>query len=82
MNRTTIHIHAKVLEGHRIEVLAPQLRVGDEVDVVILAPLHVLPAPGGKSALDIIKELPPGQVFNSAAEIDAHLQKERDSWDA
>ena len=81
MSRTVLHIHAKVLEGHRIEVLAPALDVGDEVDIVILGSEEMHAEPRRKSAIDIIREMPPAQLFASVAEIDAYLKEERDSWE-
>ncbi|MCY7376294.1 MAG: hypothetical protein LH472_10035 [Pyrinomonadaceae bacterium] len=34
-----------------------------------------------KSALELLESLPAQRVFNSAAEVDSHLETERESWD-
>ena len=82
MSRTELHVHARVQEDHRIEVRAPELRVGDEVEVVILAPESTAQqSEGRKSVLDIIRELPPGQLFKTAADVERYLKEERDSWE-
>ena len=34
-----------------------------------------------KSALELLESLPTERVFDSAAEVDRHLETERESWD-
>ena len=82
MNRTAHHIQARVLEGHRIEIYDPTLKVGDAVEVVVLSPnIEKIDAARERSILEIIESSPGGQMFKTAADVDAYLKEERDSWD-
>lgn len=75
----TISIRTKVLSGGRVEVVAPGLREGDVVDVVVRPDL---PPDGRRSILDLIQTAPTGA--RTAAEWEAlerALREERDAWD-
>lgn len=76
---TTVHKTTTVLPGNRIEIVAPELREGQAVDVFL-----VVSATGGRessSALDAIRSLQGHRFFSSSAEADAYLATERNSWD-
>jgi len=71
-------IRTTVLPGGRIEILAPDLPVGGEVEVTLE------PAPaktGQRSALEIMAEAPGQRLFKTAEDVDAYIRDERDSWD-
>jgi hypothetical protein len=68
-----------VLPGHRIEISAPELPEGTRVEVIIVpAPT---PAPGRRSALEIIESLHGHRLFQTPQQVSRHLQEERDAWD-
>ena len=74
-----IHVTTRVLPGGKIEVSTPQLKEGEEVDVV------VSPARRKKekqSLLEFLDSLPnPRHSAEAWQQIERDLQKERDSWD-
>ncbi len=67
-----------VQPGGRIEVAAPDLPDGQPVEVTI----QLIPAPQRRSVLDILAECPGGVLFKTAAEVDAYIHAERDSWES
>ena len=69
---------AVVQPGGRIEVSAPDLPVGQDVEVTV-RPLGEPPRRG--SAKAILARSPGHRLFRSAEEVDAHIQAERDSWE-
>ena len=76
------HTTTTVLPGHKIEIIAPDLREGERVQVVVIvAP----PAPDtpkeGSSIFDIVKSLNGHRLFQTAEEVDRYINEERDSWD-
>jgi hypothetical protein len=75
---TTRTIQTTVQAGGRIEIVAPDLTVGEAVEVVIRST-------NGKqqkrSALDILAEAPGHRMFKTAAEVDAYIREERSSCD-
>jgi len=74
-----VHIQTTILPGNRIEIQAPELPEGRSATVLVL----VDDAPSSKRKLsDILAAYPGGQLFRSAAEVDAFLKEERDSWDS
>lgn len=75
---TTLRITTTVQPGGRIEVVAPDLRVGEPVEVTVR---QVKAAPKRRSVLDILAECPGGVLFKTAEEVDAYINEERDSWD-
>jgi hypothetical protein len=52
-----------VLPGHRIEVSAPELPEGARVEVIIIP--ATMPAPGQRSALEIIESLHGHRLFQT-----------------
>jgi hypothetical protein len=83
MARRALHIQARVQPGNRVDVHVPEpLKVGDEVDVVVLTPETGDRAPRGRSILEILDGLPPNiGMFKTAKEVDEYIREERDSWD-
>lgn len=76
---SAVRVKTAVLPGGRIEITDPELRPGDEVEVIVLAQA---PAPTRRRPLaDILAEAPGGRLFRSADEVDAYLREERESWD-
>ena len=68
-----------ILPGGRIEITAPELPEGQRVDVIVLI---AKPSPAaGRSVMDVLALAPGHRVFKTAAEVDAYVREERDSWD-
>jgi hypothetical protein len=72
----TVRVRTKVLPGNKIEVSSPELAVGSEVDVEI----SQNPEPR-RTFRDIVRDLPPGQLFKTPEEVDEYIRQERDSWE-
>ncbi len=74
---TTRKIQTTVQAGGRIEIVSPDLPVGEAVEVTIRSA-------NGKSrqrcALDILAEAPGHRLFKTAEEVDTYIGEERDSW--
>ncbi len=80
-----------VQAGGKVELVWPELKAGDVVDVVVSAALDTERSSAGqpsgagsrtrRSVLDILSEAPGHLVFNSAQEVDEYIREERDSWD-
>jgi hypothetical protein len=80
MTQAALKLTTRVLPGKRIEVTAPELTEGDEVEIFIALPASS--APKRRSVLDIIESLPPGpRQFKTPEEADRYLQEERDAWE-
>jgi hypothetical protein len=77
--RSALHVTAKVLPGHKIEISIPELPEGDTVEVFLVLPEPSPPA--RRSALDLLESLPGQRLFKTAEEADRYLQEERDSWE-
>lgn len=75
---TSSKTRAVVQPGGRIEVSAPDLPVGQHVEVTV-RPVDELPRKC--SARAILARSPGHRLFKSADEVDAHIRAERDSWD-
>jgi hypothetical protein len=78
--RTALHVTARVQSGKKIEIVAPELREGQEVDVFLLPrPSETTPR---RSVLELLDSLPPGpRSAPTWDEIERKLQEARDSWD-
>jgi hypothetical protein len=69
-----------VQPGHRIEVIVPEVEVGQKVEVIVVdeAPIE---APR-QSMLEFLDSLPPRNYTKQEwEEIERQFQEERDSWD-
>ena len=86
-----LHEQVTVQPGGKVELVCPELKAGDIVDVVVsMAPAPArTPAwqPDGersrprRSVLDILNDGPSERLFKTAAEVDEYIREERDSWD-
>ena len=80
-----------VQAGGKVELVCPELKAGEVVDVVVSA--AVAPArssdgqPGSensrprRSVLDILNDGPSERLFKTADEVDEYIREEHDSWD-
>jgi hypothetical protein len=73
------HTTTTVLPGHKIEITAPELAEGQQVQVVVISTAPAKKT--GPSALDIIESLKGHRLFQSPEEVDRYINEERDSWD-
>lgn len=80
-----------VQAGGKVELVCPELKAGEIVDVVVSAAPDSKRSsarqPGGgrsrprRSVLDILNEAPGHLLFKTAQEVDEYIREERDSWD-
>ena len=77
--QAVLRIQTTILSGSKIEVIAPQLEPGQQVEVIILFP--ELSAPMRRSALDILGEAPGHRAFKTAEDVTRYLHEERSAWD-
>ena len=80
-----------VQAGGKVEVVCPELKAGEIVDVVVSA--AIVPertvvrqsedegARPRRSVVDILDEAPGHLLFKTAQEVDEYIREERDSWD-
>jgi hypothetical protein len=79
---TAFHTTTTILSGNRIEVIAPEMREGDRVDVVVTPASSSESAPKtGPSIFEIVASLKGRRLFQSVEEVDRYINEERDSWD-
>jgi hypothetical protein len=83
MMKPALYTTARVLPGRRIEISTPELREGQEVQVIVVAePAPVQPDRPKGDIIEFIDSLP--DRHRSAEywrERDREFQEERDSWD-
>jgi hypothetical protein len=72
-------INTTVQAGGRIEVRAPDLPLGQPVEVIIRL-AHEQPN-GRRSIVDILAECPGGLLFKTPEDVDAYIRQERESWE-
>ena len=62
VTQTTIRLKTKVLPGHRIEVVAPELEEGQEIELIVLPTVEVSSSEHEErvSLLDFVKTVTPG----------------------
>jgi hypothetical protein len=77
--RAALHLKTTVLPGGKIEIVDQELPAGEPVDVIVL--LSDSPASVRRSAIDILAEAPGQRLFQTAADVDAYLQREREAWE-
>jgi hypothetical protein len=78
--QTALRIKTTILTEGKIEISAPQLRSGETVEIIVLLPESRDVT--RRSALDILAEAPGQRLFKTAAEVDAYIREERNSWDS
>ena len=76
---TVIHTRAVVRPDGSIEIRAPELTPGQEVEITIEA--QAAEPEEKKHVIGITKNLPGHLEFQTAEEVDAYIREERDSWD-
>jgi hypothetical protein len=79
VRQTILRLKATVSAEGKIEIVAPQLLAGEDVEILIL-----LPEPSEverRSALDILAEASGQRQFKTAEEVDAYLQEEHRAWE-
>ena len=73
-----LRLQTTVQPDRKISINTPELLPGDHVDVLIIVET---PDIQPHSALDILEQAKGPRLFQTAADVDAYLQKERASWD-
>ena len=85
MSQATLKLTTRVLPGSRIEVVAPELPEGAEVEIFVALPEGSLPSPNAPryvSALDFLDSLPPSTLTSADWQrIESELQEEKNSWE-
>jgi hypothetical protein len=76
MMEGTRKLRTTVQPGGRIEVSAPDLPVGQTVDVVVSIP----PRAARRSVAEILARAPGHRLFTTPDEVDAYIRTERESW--
>ena len=74
-----LQIQTTILPGNRIEIQAPELPEGHSATVLVLVDETPIPK---RKLTEILAAYPGGQLFRSAAGVDAFLKEERESWDS
>jgi hypothetical protein len=78
--RAALHMTARVQPGNKIEITAPELTEGQEVDVFLI-PRPSVTNPH-RSVLEFLDSLPPGpRSATTWDEIERQFRQERDAWD-
>ncbi len=75
---TNLRLKTRILSGGRIELQDPRLVEGQEVTVFITLLNEDLPEK--KSLRETLGDYKGGELFKTAAEVDAYIKEERDSW--
>ena len=76
MMQKVLHLKAKVLAGGRIEIVNPELPVGEAIDVIVRQSSE-LPQ---RSAVDVLEEAPGQCLFKTPADVESYLNDERELW--
>jgi hypothetical protein len=77
--QTALRMYTTILPDGKIEVTAPQLAPGKQVELISLLPEpQVLLC---RSALDILREASGQRLFKTAEDGAAYLHEERGAWD-
>ena len=79
--QTALRLTTRVQAGHRLEINAPELPEGAEVDVFVVLPDTPRPA-AVPSLMEFLDSLPPGpRSAPTWEQVERHLQEERASWE-
>lgn len=68
-------IEAKVQPDGRVVIVAPDHRVGELVELILLPPKRL-----GRPALEILRGAGTRTGFKSVEDVDAYIKRERESW--
>ncbi len=78
--QNALHITARVQSGNKIEITAPGLQVGQDVDVYLVP--RPSETPSRRSVLEFLDSLPSGpRSAPTWDEVERRFQQERDAWD-
>jgi hypothetical protein len=78
--RSALHFTARVQAGNKIEISAPGLHEGEDVDVYLVP--REQGAPSRPSVLELLDSLPAGpRSARTWDEVERRFQEERDAWD-
>ncbi len=72
-----LHARTTILPGGKIEIVDPELPVGEAVSVVVLHSSGSV----RRSAVDLLNEAPGQRLFKTAEDVEAYLKDERAAWD-
>jgi len=75
-----LHLTTKVLPGNKIEISAPELLVGNTVEVFVI--LKNTSSRTRRSAIQLLDELPGQILFKTPEEADQYLHEERSAWES
>lgn len=82
-------LRAKVLEGGRVIVQSPDLKEGDDVEVILLSN-GATAKPTGQSGepqltrenlMEFLDGLPGQRLFKTPEDVKKYMDEERDSWE-
>lgn len=78
-----LHIKTTVQPGGKIEIIAPELPEGEQVNVFVVVEAEERAEEPQKKrrARDILAEAPGHLLFKTAEEGDGYIREERDSWE-
>ena len=80
-----LRVTTQVLPGHRLEIVDPELKDGEDVEVFVVMPNTPKFAPktmGASTLLEFLDSLPPGpRSAPTWEEIEHNLEEDRNSWD-
>jgi hypothetical protein len=83
--QAALKLNTTVLPGHRIEITAPELPEGTNVELIVLPDLPAsssAPARSFKDVIEFLDSLTPVQrTPEEWAEVEREFQEERASWD-
>lgn len=72
-----LHVKTMVRPGGKVEIVSPELEVGQTVDVVVLHESNAK----GRSIMEILNSGPERRLFHTAEEVRAYLAEEKASWE-
>lgn len=77
-----ITVEAIVAPDGQIHIRVPDLAPGQRVRISIKPAAGLAPRrPRKRPAIEILREAPGHQLFQTAEDVDAYIREERDSWD-
>ena len=74
------HTTTTVLPCQKIEIATPELREGEQVQVIVIRAAQP-PAAERRSGLDIIESYKGPPLFGSVEAVEQYLNEERNSWE-
>lgn len=71
-----LHLKTMVQPGGKVEFASPELEAGETVDVVVMHESNTK----GRSIMEILNSGPEARLFQTAEEVRAYLEEEKESW--